>query len=180
MAIKGVNQPNILEINEKLRLRKFDGSFDFAYNWYQNEETLKLVDGINAVAYDMEKLQRMYKYLDNHGELYFIEILENDVFIPIGDVTFWQEDMPIVIGDLRYRKCGIGTLVVKALVKRARFIGFDTIYVNEIYKYNYGSQALFENAGFQIYESTDKGSRYKLDLEFLELGGVLFLTPSDS
>jgi hypothetical protein len=38
-------------------------------------------------------------------------------------------------------------------------------YVNEIYTYNYGSQALFENAGFKIYESTDKGSRYKLDLQ---------------
>lgn len=165
MAIKGIVQPNILEINEKLRLRKFDGNFAFAYKWYQDKETLKLVDGINAAAYDMEKLQRMYNYLDNHGELYFIEILENDVYIPIGDVTFWQEDMPIVIGDLRYRKCGIGKLVINTLVQRAKTIGFDTIYVNEIYNYNYGSQALFQNAGFHILESTDKGHSYKLDLQ---------------
>ena len=164
MAIKGIIQPDILGINEQLRLRKFDGIFDFAYQWYQDEETVKLVDGISAVAYDMEKLQRMYNYLDNHGELYFIEMLKNNVFIPIGDVTFWQGDMPIVIGDLRYRKCGIGKLVVKTLIQRAKTIGFETIYVNEIYNYNYGSQTLFKSVGFKIYKSTDKGYSYRLDL----------------
>lgn len=64
----------------------------------------------------MEKLKRMYNYLNNHGELYFIEVLDNDVFIPIGDVIFWQEDMPIEIGDLKFRKSGIGKLVVIALI----------------------------------------------------------------
>lgn len=39
----------------------------------------------------------MYSYLDAHGELYFIEWKENGVWVPIGDVTFWQEDLPIVI-----------------------------------------------------------------------------------
>lgn len=50
----------------------------------------------------------MYRYLDAHGELYFIEILDKGRFTPIGDVTFWQEDMPIIIGDSRYRGRGIG------------------------------------------------------------------------
>ncbi len=41
----------------------------------------------------------MYEYLNSKGELYFIEIRENEDFVPIGDVTLWEDDMPIVIGD---------------------------------------------------------------------------------
>ena len=46
---------------------------------------------------------RMYRYLNEHGELYFIEIKDGDTYRPIGDVTFWQEDMPIVVGEKNLR-----------------------------------------------------------------------------
>lgn len=36
MPIQGIVQPDNLVINEMLRLRKFDGYFNFAYEWYQN------------------------------------------------------------------------------------------------------------------------------------------------
>ncbi len=36
MAIEGVEQPEILEINETLRLRRYDGAADFAFAWYQD------------------------------------------------------------------------------------------------------------------------------------------------
>ena len=92
MAIEGIVQPEILKINDTLRLRKFDGIYDFAFDWYQDEETVYLVDGVRK-KYSQETLKCMYEYLDKQGELYFIEILENDVFKQIGDVTFWQNDM---------------------------------------------------------------------------------------
>ncbi|WP_202621503.1 GNAT family N-acetyltransferase [Anaerocolumna sedimenticola] len=163
--IQGIEQPDIIQINSSLRLKKFDGYFDFAFQWYQDEETVRLVDGEYATVYDMEKLHRMYDYLNNHGELYFIEILKLNEYIPIGDVTFWQEDIPIVIGDKRYRNCGIGTLVIRTLIKRAISIGFKTIYVNEIYDYNEVSRALFLRNGFNAYKKTERGSAYRLDLE---------------
>ena len=40
MAIVGIVQPEILIINDTLRLRKFDGIYDFAFEWYQDEETV--------------------------------------------------------------------------------------------------------------------------------------------
>lgn len=93
-----------------------------------------------------------------------VSIFEGNEFIPIGDVTFWQEDMPIVIGNKRYRNCGIGTLVIKALIERAISIGYKTIYVNEIYSFNVGSKALFLKNGFKPYKKTEQGYSYLLDL----------------
>lgn len=88
MPIFGIQQPEIINITSELRLRKFDNKYSFALAWYQDGETVKLVDGLDAEKYDSDTLKRMYEYLNNIGELYFIEILENNKFLPIGDVTF--------------------------------------------------------------------------------------------
>lgn len=164
MAMKGSRQPALIQIDHTLRLRKFDGRIDLAYEWYQDEEVVYLVDGIRE-AYTMDKLARMYQYLDNAGELYFIEILENGRYKPVGDVTFWQDDMPIVIGDSHYRGKGIGGKVIAALVNRGRELGFDYVAVSEIYDWNEASRRCFEGLGFQAYEKTEKGSRYKMLLD---------------
>lgn len=162
MPISGIEQPAVLPIDDGLRLRKFDGSFDFALEWYQDTETVWLVDGVKA-PYTPEKLERMYRYLDKHGELYWIEVLDGS-WKPIGDVAFWREDMPIVIGDKTYRGQRIGQRVVRALAARGRALGYSELYVNEIYAYNTGSRTCFEHAGFQAYEQSEKGSRFVLEL----------------
>ena len=162
MPIPNVVQPEILSVSETLRLRKFDDCFDFAFDWYQDEETVYLVDGVRR-PYSRETLGNMYRYLDKHGELYFIEVLEEG-WKPIGDVTFWQEDMPIVIGDPAYRGKGIGKKVIAALIRRGRELGYDRLTVNEIYEYNRSSRKCFENAGFRVLEKTEKGNRFYIDL----------------
>lgn len=161
MPIKGIEQPEIIRIDENLRLRKFDDNFEFAFIWYQDEETNYMVDGKRGV-YDWKQLCGMYHYLQNKGELYFIEISENGAYVPIGDVTFWQDDMPIVIGKSEYRNRGIGKKVVSALIERGRKLGFDYVGVGEIYDWNEQSRRCFESIGFRAYEKTEKGSRYKL------------------
>lgn len=163
MAIQGIDQPTVIQIDESLRLRKYDGVYDFALAWYQDLDTVWLVDG-NRNPYTMERLGGMYRYLNDAGELYFIEVLENGTFKPIGDVTFWQEDMPIVIGDRNYRGRKIGRRVVSAMVKRGVALGYDYLEVGEIYDWNEGSRRCFESVGFQAYEKTDKGAKYKLTL----------------
>ena len=163
MAIQGIEQPVVIQIDEFLRLRKYDGVYDFALAWYQDEETVYLVDG-KRDPYTMERLGGMYRYLNNAGELYFIEALENGTYKPIGDVTFWQEDMPIVIGDRNYRGRKIGRRVVSALVQRGIALGYDYLEVGEIYDWNESSRRCFESVGFQAYEKTDKGAKYKLTL----------------
>lgn len=119
MAIEGVEQPAVLQVDDEIRLRKYEGVYDFAFGWYKDEETVYLVDGVR-VPYTREKLKRMYEYLNHHGELYFIEVMEKGVYKPIGDVTFWKDDIPIVIGEKRYRGKGIGRKVVCTLIDRGR------------------------------------------------------------
>lgn len=162
MPIPNVQQPDILTVDDSLRLRKFDNTYDFAFDWYQDEETVYLVDGVRR-PYSAETLSNMYHYLDKHGELYFIEVLEGQ-WKPIGDVTFWKEDMPIVIGDPAYRGKGIGRKVISALTDRGRELGYDRLKINEIYEYNLGSRKCFENAGFRILEKTEEGNRFYIDL----------------
>lgn len=164
MAHEFNNAKATIIIGSCLRLRPYDGRYDFAFQWYQDPETVYLVDGVKT-PYTYETLTRMYTYLDKKGELYIIEVQENGQWLPIGDVTFWQEDMPIVIGEKRFRGQGIGKKVISALVDRGRAMGFKTLYVDEIYDWNIASQKCFESLGFRAYEKTDKGSRYVLALQ---------------
>lgn len=163
MPILHVEQPELIEIDETLRLRKYDGVFDFALPWYQDPEVLMLVDG-NPEPYAMEKLRRMYEYLDSQGECYFIEVKTGDGFRPVGDVTFWQEDMPIVIGEKIFWGHGIGTRVIQALIQRGKELGFDCLMVDEIYHENQRSQKMFKKCGFQPCQETPRGKSYQLNL----------------
>ena len=46
MPIEKIEQPRIIEIDDTLRLRRYDGKFDFAFEWYQDTETVYLLDGV--------------------------------------------------------------------------------------------------------------------------------------
>lgn len=164
MPIPGIEQPEFLHIDEELRLRKYDDHFDFAFDWYQDPETVWLVDGVRT-PYTWEKLERMYHYLEKQGELYFIEELRNGSFHPIGDVCFWQNDLPIVIGDPACRGRGVGRRVISALILRGGELGFDMLRVSEIYAYNAASRKCFESLGFRPYETTENGNRFELILK---------------
>lgn len=164
MPIQGIEQPELIQVDETIRLRKYDGVHDFALEWYQDLDLVWLVDG-DRKPYDADLLERMYRYLDEHGELYWIEALENGRYRPIGDVTFWQEDMPIVIADPAYRSKGIGRKIISALIERGRSLGYDKLYVEEIYHFNAASRKCFQSMGFMPYQETEKGTGYVLDLK---------------
>ena len=154
----------IINIEKGLRLRPFDGTFDFALSWYQDPETVRLVDGVAGI-YTPEKLARMYNGLAELGEEYFIEVEEDGKWKPIGDVTFWKDDMPIVIGAPEYRRKGIGKKVIAALADRGRNLGYDRIFVQEIYRFNIASQKCFESVGFKKIKETENGISYVLELK---------------
>lgn len=163
MPIQGVDQPELLPIDQDLRLRRFDGSFAFALPWYQDVETLRLVDGKDT-PYDLARLERMYRYLNERGELYWIELRQGRTFLPIGDVTFWQTDMPIVVGEKQLRGMGIGKRVVTALLQRGRQLGCRELFIDCIYFDNLASVRLFESCGFVPYKANEKGCSYRCTL----------------
>lgn len=163
MPIQGIEQPELIQVDETIRLRKYNGVHDFALVWYQDPEVVWMVDGVRT-PYDHEKLDRMYRYLNQQGELYWIEALESEGWRPVGDVTFWQKDMPIVIGDPAYRGKGAGRKVVSALIQRGQALGYDKLYVDQIYHYNTASQKCFQSAGFVPCQETEKGISYVLEL----------------
>lgn len=165
MTIERMTQPDTIRIGDTLRLRKFSDDCAFALKWYQDEETLLLVDG-KTDPYDMKRLYQMYHYLQERGELYFIEYKaeDGDQFIPIGDVTFGTSDLPIVIGERSQRGRGIGKQVIRTLIARAKTLGYSALRVAEIYDYNVGSRKLFEDCGFRVVGATEKGHSYELIL----------------
>ena len=122
-----------------------------------------MIDG-SRESYPPEKVQRMYEYLARQGEVYFIEVWERDHWLVIGDVTFWQDDLPLVIGNAAYRRKGIGKRVLSALIQRARNLGYQKLVVQEIYDFNQPSRSLFESVGFYPTLAREKGRSYVLDL----------------
>ena len=163
MPLPGIQQPEIIQIDDTLRLRRFDGVYDFAMEWYLDGETTYLVDG-DPAPYSRYTLDRMYSYLDGQGELYFIEHLCGGDFVPIGDVTFSEDDLPIVIGPKDMRGRGIGRKVILALCERGRQLGFPSMRVKEIYSYNTASIKCFLSCGFRVDSPTAKGASYIKDL----------------
>ena len=106
----------------------------------------------------------MYTWWNQAGEVYFIEVLENKIYKSIGDVSFKQDDMPILIGDKNYRKKGIATKVIRKLIERGKELGYKELEIEEIYSWNLDSQKLYTNLGFKPFKETKNGMSYKLIL----------------
>lgn len=163
MPIDGIPQPGILPIGPYLRLRAYDGAFHFALPWYQDPGLQRLVDGVEK-PYPPERVKAMYDYLNAHGELYFIEVSDGDAFVPVGDVTFSREDLPMVLGPASLRGKHIGRRVLSALIGRARVLGFDSLHVRDIFDFNTVSRTCYQSVGFRPVEKTRLGHRYRLEL----------------
>lgn len=164
MPVEAIEQPEFLEVSPTLRLRKYDGFFDFALPWYQDPVVLRMSEGEGTQPYTLENLKAMYAYLDAHGELYWIEELQNGKFVPIGDVTLCWEDLPIALGSPAVRSRGIGKAVLHALITRARALSWDHLAVQNIFSYNTASQRLFLSCGFRETKKTETGASYRLEL----------------
>ncbi len=165
MAIRNIEQPNIIIIDNELRLRKArEEEWKVALPWYENPKVLYYSEGLIQGIYDMEIVNRMYGYLSSIGELYFIEILEKDTWIPIGDITLSEKNMPIIIGDEKYWGRGIGKKSVLALIDRAKSIKLDKIQIPTIYKYNERSKNLFISIGFIKVKEDENSEFYELKL----------------
>lgn len=163
MAIDNFLQPNIINIDERLRLRKAcENEWKYALPWYQDSEVLYYSEGVTEKTYNLEIINRMYNYLSNIGELYFIEVSHEKLWTPIGDVTLSDKMMPIIIGNKKYWGKGIAKKVLKKLIERAKNIGFSSIKLKGIYKYNERLNKLFTSVGFYKVSEDEKEEYYEL------------------
>ncbi|MCM1989330.1 GNAT family N-acetyltransferase [Oceanirhabdus seepicola] len=166
MGLKDVKQPLIIDVNERLRLKNCsERDWKIAEQWYKDEKILYYSEGIkDGKGYDLDTINKMYTYLSNIGELYFIEYLENEKWVPIGDATLSEENMPIIIGDEAYWGKGIGKLVIGKLLERARKIELKKITIPAIYKYNARSRNLFTSFGFKKINENENEDTFQLIL----------------
>lgn len=151
MALKDFTQPEIIQISETLRLRKFDGNHERFLPGYQDPCVYQNSEGIfdpDKIP-DMEYVRGMCAYLARVGELYYIETVENGDYIPIGDVTVKEENPPIAIWQEKYRGKGIGKLVMQTVIQRLMALGYRKITGSTVYRWNTASQKMHEALGFR-------------------------------
>lgn len=163
--LKISQKPKNLQIDERLRLvTPSKENWDIGLKWYQDKDILYNSEGVQGKVYDLETIYRMYSKLDELGELYFIEIMDEGVYKIIGDVTLSEENMPIVIGDKKYWGLGIGKKVILKLLDRAKELGYKSITIPEIYDYNNRSKRLFKSVGFKEFKTNKESKSYKIYL----------------
>lgn len=134
-----------------IRLRPYGGEddVDTAWPWYQDLETVRLIDGEGARPYTRDQVRSMYEALGAQGEVYMIEQRSSSgAWEVIGDVTLAPHTLPIVLRT-EVRGHRVGRLVIDALIDRARSLGWSELQVREILPGNSRSAALYRSLGFE-------------------------------
>jgi RimJ/RimL family protein N-acetyltransferase len=154
----------------RLRPVHLPDDIDVAWPWYQDRDLLDLSERPGTEPLSRDRVERMYRYQDQHGEFFIIEVWQpTGQWLAVGDVMLAEDTLPIVIGDARYRGRGIGRRVLALLIGRARERGWRTLWAKQIWSHNTASRRLFQSVGFlQVAIGVDAGGlpyeRYRLDL----------------
>lgn len=166
MPINNIKQPFIIEIDDSLRLLKYNGNYEEALTGYQDPYVYQNSEGIfdDTKKPDIDYIKGMFEWLNNNGELYYIQIKAGDDFISIGDVTIKDVNPPITIWYENYRGIGIGTKVMKTVINRIKELGYEKIIGTTVYKWNKSSQRMHEKLGFTKIDENDDEYIYELNL----------------
>ena len=166
MPIKNIEQPTVIEIGDDIRLLKYNGDYDIALIGYQDPYVYQNSEGIfdDTKKPDINYIKGMFEWLNNNGELYYIQIREGQDFISIGDVTIKDVNPPIAIWYGKYRGIGIGTKVMKIVIKRLKELGYEKITGTTVYKWNESSQRMHEKLGFVKVDENEDEYIYELNL----------------
>ena len=166
MPINNIKQPDIIEIDDSLRLLKYNGNYEEALTGYQDPYVYQNSEGIfdDTKKPDIDYIKGMFEWLNNNGELYYIQIKAGDDFISIGDVTIKDVNPPITIWYENYRGIGIGTKVMKTVINRIKELGYEKIIGTSVYKWNKSSQRMHEKLGFIKIDENDDEYIYELKL----------------
>ena len=166
MPIRDIEQPNVIEIDENIRLLKYNGNYEIALTGYQDPFVYQNSEGIfdDTKKPDINYIKGMFEWLNDNGELYYIQIREGQDYMSIGDVTIKNINPPITIWYSKYRGIGIGTKVMIMVISRLKKLGYKKITGSTVYKWNEPSQKMHEKLGFIKVDENDDEFIYELNL----------------
>lgn len=129
-------------VDGEIKLVGYYSNYKTALAWYQDAELCKQVDNRETV-YDLDLLKRMYRYLNKHGDLFYIKY-KNRL---CGDVCLqFDGEVNIVIAK-PFQNKHIGRRVMDEIILLAKEKGIPELHA-EIYAFNRRSQAMFQRVGF--------------------------------
>ena len=134
-------------VDEEIRLVKYYPNYKAAMPWYQDLQLCKQVDNRDT-PYDLSLLKGMYRYLDKHGELFYIKhkgrLCGDACLQPDGEINI------VIAKDFQNKH--IGRKVVCEMIKMGKEKDIPKLYAR-IYSFNEQSRRMFLNCGFQQIES---------------------------
>jgi len=136
-------------VEENLKLVPYYPAENITLAWYQDKELCRQVDGVGE-PYSLDKLRRMYSYLCNNGECFYITYFDQ----PIGDVSLKNDGEIAIVLCREYQNRHIGRKCVEEIIKLAKEKEYKKVKAN-IYSFNVQSMRMFRSIGFV---STEEGS----------------------
>ena len=130
-------------VDKEIMLVSYYPNYATALEWYQDLELCKQVDNRDSV-YDLDLLKRMYKYLNKHGDLYYIKY-KNRL---CGDVCLQPDGEINIVVAKPFQNKHIGRRVISEIIQLAKKKNIQELHA-EIYSFNTQSQRMFLSLGFE-------------------------------
>lgn len=129
-------------VDDDIILVKYYPNYKAALPWYCDYDLCKQVDNRDNV-YDLDLLKCMYKYLNQHGDLFYIKY-KNRL---CGDVCLQSDGEINIVISKPFQNKHIGRRVIKEIINLAKEKGITQLHA-EIYSFNTQSQKMFQSVGF--------------------------------
>ena len=130
-------------IDEEITLVRYYPNYKTTLAWYQDLNLCRQVDNRDT-AYDLDLLKRMYKYLNRHGNLFYIKY-KNRL---CGDVCLQASGEVNIVIASPFQNKRIGRRVIKEIIQLAKEKQIPELHA-EIYTFNMQSQRMFQSVGFR-------------------------------
>ena len=130
-------------VDSSIRLIPYYRNDEVSLPWYLDTDLVKMVDNRDT-PYDVPLLHRMYDYLSENGDCYYIEYDG----VPVGDVTLLESGEIAIVISKEYQRKNIGRRCVGEMLSLAKEKGMKEVKA-VIYSFNIPSQRMFLSLGFR-------------------------------
>lgn len=149
---RGVTAVKNRIVDEEIILVRYYPNYKTTLAWYQDLDLCRQVDNRDT-TYDLDLLKRMYKYLNSHGDLFYIKY-KNRL---CGDVCLQESGEVNIVIAKPFQNKHIGRRVIREIIQLALEKNIPELQA-EIYSFNTQSQKMFQSIGF----TKAQGEKYTL------------------